>query len=629
MTPLEDLLLPRPRQLHSSGQGFRLGPQLAQATSRTDTATNILPPSARALLLAACAEHRCELLESPREQGQLQLTVDPRLGSECYRLHIGAEGCSVTAGDAAGLFYGIITFCQWLRLHAARRPGAPIAGLQVLDRPDFRHRGVMFDISRNRVPKLDCLFSWIDQLASWKINQLQLYVEHTFAYSGHERVWKGWSPLASDDLRQLDAYCAERFIELVPNQNSFGHWHRWLIHSPYRQLAECPEGIEHPFSQRPEPFGLCAIDPRSLELLAELYDQLLPNFSSQLFNVGLDETLDLGRGRSAAACAARGKSRVYLDFLRQVHRLVKDRRRRMMFWGDIVLEHPELITELPADAIALEWGYEADHPFAENGAKLAASGLEHYVCPGTSSWCSLAGRGHNALLNLASAARHGRKQGASGYLITDWGDHGHLQPMAVSWLGLAAGAAFAWNPSTAKEALSAPWAEHLDLLLFGDRSEQLGGVQRALADLYLELEARPKNGSPLFHLLTFPQDDLQHPRYRGLKADDLQRVEQRANELGDELSGAQPVAVEGEVAMAELAWVARALALAAGIGQARCSAGPAAKLEEVARPRRLTLATELAELTEDFRLLWRQRSRPGGLADSTDRLLATHRLLAS
>ncbi len=629
MTPLQDLLLPPPRQLHSSGEGFHLGPQLALAATVADTATTSLPASARALLLAACAEHRCELLESPREQGQLQLAVDQRLGSECYRLRIEAVGCSVTAGDAAGLFYGIATLSQWLRLHAARRPGESIAGLRVLDRPAFRHRGVMLDISRNRVPKLNSLFSWIDQLASWKINQLQLYVEHTFAYAGHEQVWKGWSPFAGNDMRQLDAYCAERFIELVPNQNSFGHWHRWLIHSPYRPLAECPQGIEHPFSLRPEPFGLCATDPRSLELLAELYDQLLPNFRSRLFNVGLDETLDLGRGRSAAACAERGKFRVYLDFLRQVHRLAKDRGRRIMFWGDIALEHPELIAELPMDAIALEWGYEADHPFAENGAKLAASGLEHYVCPGTSSWCSLAGRGHNALLNLAAAARHGREQGACGYLVTDWGDHGHLQPMAVSWLGFAAGAAFAWNTQTAGEALTAPWAEHLDLLLFGDRAEHLGGIQRALADLYLTLEARPKNGSPLFHLLCFPQDDLRHPRYRGLCRGDLQRAEQRAVELGDELARAQPAAGEGTVAAAELAWVAKALAVAARIGQARCSLGPAARLEHIARPRRLALAAEVVELTEDFRYLWRQRSRSGGLASSADRLLATHRLLAS
>ena len=223
-------------------------------------------------------------------------------------------------------------------------------------------------------------------------------------------MWRDASPLTAEEVRALDAHCAARGIELVPNQNSFGHMHRWLVHEPYRQLAEVPEGFEHPFGDRREPFSLCPIDPGSLALLADLYDQLLPNFQQPQLNVGLDETFDLGQGRSAAAVAERGSERVYLDFLLQVHALVAARGHRMQFWGDIIIEQPELIPELPADAIALEWGYEADHPFAEHARRFAASGLEFYVCPGTSSWNSLAGRADNALRNLALAAVAGRER---------------------------------------------------------------------------------------------------------------------------------------------------------------------------------------------------------------------------
>ena len=82
----------------------------------------------------------------------------------------------------------------------------------------------------------------------------------------------------------------------------------------------------------------------------------------------------------------------------------------MMFWGDIALEHPELISDLPGDALPLLWGYEADHPFADQAGALAATGLEFYVCPGTSSWLSFAGRWSNALANLAAAASAGAEQ---------------------------------------------------------------------------------------------------------------------------------------------------------------------------------------------------------------------------
>src|SRR5205807_1152438 len=160
----------------------------------------------------------------------------------------------------------------------------------------------------------------------------------------------------------------------------------------YKALAEAPEGFEFPWGGRSEgPFSLCPEDPGSLALLQGLYDELLPHFTSPLFNVGCDETFDLGAGRSKQACEERGTERVYLDFLLALYREVKARGRTMQFWGDIILHRPDLIPELPKDAIALEWGYEADHPFAKDGAIFRDAGVPFYVCPGTSSWNTIAG----------------------------------------------------------------------------------------------------------------------------------------------------------------------------------------------------------------------------------------------
>src|SRR5262249_10287444 len=158
-----------------------------------------------------------------------------------------------------------------------------------------------------------------------------------------------------------------------------------------------PDGFLYPWGERHEgPHSLSPTDPRSLELLRELYDELLPNFTSARFNVGLDETWDIGKGASRAACEERGAGRVYLEFLRKVHEEVARRGRSMMFWGDVILNHPERIGDLPRGITALEWGYEADHPFDVEGAAFAAAGIAHYVCPGTSTWNSIAGRVDNA-----------------------------------------------------------------------------------------------------------------------------------------------------------------------------------------------------------------------------------------
>ena len=140
---------------------------------------------------------------------------------------------------------------------------------------------------------METLYRLIDQFSQLKINQLQLYTEHTFAYRNHPVVWEKASPMTSEEILLLDMYCQKRYIELVPNQNSFGHMRRWLIHDQYRHLSECPEGCDTVWGHFDEPFTLYPGDPDSFALIQGLYDELLPHFSSKQFNVGCDETVEI------------------------------------------------------------------------------------------------------------------------------------------------------------------------------------------------------------------------------------------------------------------------------------------------------------------------------------------------
>ncbi|REK10592.1 MAG: glycoside hydrolase, partial [Acidobacteria bacterium] len=554
---------------------------------------------------------------SPR-QVSLRLELSGELepsGAEAYQLELRGEKWRLAARTPRGLFYGIQTLAQWLLLHDG---SAALPELMVRDAPLFPVRGVMLDVSRNKVPKLRTLFALVDRLAALKINHLQLYTEHTFAYAGHEEVWRQWSPLTAADVQALQTHCTRRFVELVPNQNSFGHFHRWLVHERYRPLAECPEGIEHPFSHEVEPFSLCPGDPGALELLADLYDQLLPNFSSPLLNVGLDETFDLGLGRSRQRVEQRGRGPVYLDFLLSVHRLVSARGRRMLFWGDIVHEHPELAASLPDDCVALNWGYEADHPFDRQCARFAEADVAHWVCPGTSSWNSFAGRATNALHNVARAARAGAEHGATGLLVTDWGDGGHLQPQAASGPGLLAAAAAAWSRAEcdacdSDDAVNAArMAERLDLWWFDDPEPGLGAALLAMADYYRLATDRPQgpgplNGSPLFHQLQHLGSTLEHRRFRSLSLHGVGQVADSAGLIGEGLEQ-RPAGPDRD----DLRWVAAVCELTAEIAVYRLAAGRDRGVMAVDAAVRRRWSHRLDELERRRRRLWMQRNRIGG-----------------
>ncbi|MCI0484908.1 MAG: beta-N-acetylhexosaminidase, partial [candidate division NC10 bacterium] len=494
-----------------------------------------------------------------------------------------------------------------------------LPGCRITDWPDFTHRGVLLDVSRDKVPTMETLFDLVDLLAGWKINQLQLYMEHTFAYRGHEVVWQRASPLTGDEIEALDAVCRNRYVELVPNQNSLGHMHRWLIHEPYRRLAECPKGIVHPFSPSPEPYGLCPVDPGSLALLSDLYDQLLPHFSSSQFNVGLDETLDLGQGRSAAACAQKGVEGVYLEFLGQIHRLVTQRGRTMQFWADVIRDRPALIGTLSKDVIPLEWGYEGNHPFAERGRLFADAGLRFYVCPGTSSWNSLAGRTANALANISNAVLAGRATGAIGVLTTDWGDNGHLQPLPVSYLGFVAGAAFSWNSATAEHGqLDIPAL--LGLHAFADQAGVMGRLAYNLGNTYLRTRIPLHNGSVPFHLLVFADRDRPHRALRQLTTERLEETRAYVDEVMAPLSDACMARPDAETILEEFRWVADMLRLACRLGTARVRIGLGAPISALPAQSRNEVGEELRTLIGQHRKLWQRRNRPGGLDDSAARL---------
>ncbi len=612
------VLLPQPQRLHRPDGVHQLQPdRLIWLAGDTP---GVLLRTGRAVQEAlATVGQRWELTAARGDDlshiGAI-VHVDPAQvpQAEGYHLTIAADQIRIVAHDAAGAFYAAMTLRQIARQYAGT---GELPCLRIEDWPDFPHRGVMLDISRDKVPTMETLYALVDMLAEWKVNQFQLYIEHTFAYRNHREVWEKASPMTGEQIMALDAYGRERYVELVPNQNSFGHMHRWLIHERYRHLAEAPDGWEPPWGdRRNEPFSLCPLEPGSIELIAELYDELLPHFSSRQFNVGCDETWDLGQGKSKQACEERGVGRVYLDFLLKIHDLVQKRGRTMQFWGDIIMHHPELIPELPGGIIALEWGYEADHPFAADGEQFAAAGVPFYVCPGTSSWNSIAGRTENAIGNLWNAAKNGLAHGAIGYLNTDWGDNGHWQHLPVSFLGFAYGAAVSWAAQPNRD-IDLPRA--LDLHVFQDAASVMGRLAYDLGNAYQETGAIIHNSSALARILLHPERPVEEGRLIGLTTEKLEHARSYIDQVMARLPEARMARPDAAQIADEFRNAAALLRHACKLGIARLQA-EGGEIARIPAEVRQELAEELEGILAEYRRLWLVRNRPGGLSDSVGRL---------
>ena len=616
-------LLPRPRTFTVSEGLFRIP---AKGTIVLEQAENRdVLPAARKLKLAAAQVLQLHLPLSVgtrhSQQPAYNFSYNLLLPAQAYEIVVGADGIAVTYSSPEGAYYAVATLKQIME-----QCGRDVPYLSIRDQPDFAARGLMIDISRNKIPKLETLYRIIDLMADLKFNQLQLYIEGSpFAYESFPQVWELETPVTGDEILQIDAYCRERYIELVPNQNSFGHMEHWLARPEFNHLAEIPEGFMLPdnmYDHDLYPDGLFMQagtfhtgDPEVLSLLGTMYDDLLPYFTSSLFNVGCDETYELGLGKSKAEADSAGKGQLYLSFLQKIHKLAAARGKTMQFWGDIIIQHPELIPQLPKDIIAMEWGYSAGHPFEADTLKFREAEIPFYVCPGTSSWNSLTGRTDNMLANLRSAAVHGKTNGAAGYLITDWGDFGHWQHLPVSYAGFIYGAALSWN---VENNLDADIAGYLNHSVFRDRSAKIGSMLLDLGNYYkLESGTLRPNDSEMSMLLRSRLDNM--GIVQKLTSIHFDQLEAYISAIEDQLEELALTCDDAALVQEELENGIHFVKHAVQLG--RIKQQLAAEPGELDPDQIKQQLRDLDLLLHRYRQVWNRRDRPGGLEQSVSKLL--------
>jgi hexosaminidase len=537
--------------------------------------------------------------------GEVGYTVDQSLPAQGYRLRIDPGGAvHVTAADEAGRFYADATLNQ-LRAGTGDGTGdGTLAVGEVEDWPDLAVRGVMLDVSRTKVPTLETLFELVDRLASWKLNQLQLYIEHTFAYPGHEVVWEGSDPFSASDMAELRAYCAERHMELVANQNCLGHMERWLLHDRYAPLGIARGVVRGPMGIPMAASTLDPANPGSLALVGELLGTLSDAVGGTRLHVGLDEPWDLP-GRRAGEWGS---------WLRRLRDLPDTDGRELLVWGDMPAAHPELLARVPEGVTVCEWGYEADHPFSARTGALAGASLPHWVCPGTSSWLSILGRASNALAGIAGAAEAAASSGATGMLVTDWGDFGHLQYPPVSDPGFAAAACMSWCLETNRDLDTDRLARLLDRHCYDDGAGRLGAAVLQLGDVHRLLPRQLPNISALVLHLYFPQLPAGEAVHGPLSAAHLDAIEHAIVDALSAVERARPSSVHGRRSVEELTVSGRLVLLCGADLRARLQGD--GTVSSVDPARRQEMSDRLDDLVAAHREQWLVRNRPGGLDES-------------
>jgi hypothetical protein len=501
-------LIPMPREMHVlPDQPLANGVRIACASCSTDSDDKFAADDLAANLAArglATSNSTGLLIQLNR----LSANPDPAFPAssfsdamkpEGYTISAASGSLTVTAATAEGLFYGAQTVKQLIEINSSTP--AVLHAANIRDWPAMRYRGLDDDLSRGPVTTLDFQKKVIRTLAAYKINLYSPYFEHTAAYDSNPLFAPPGGTISAADAAALVAYAKPYHVLIVAEQEAFGHLHHNLTWEQYQSIAETPHGDV-----------LAPNQPGSLALTTQMLTELAAQYPGPFLHVGADETDHLGLGQTKSEVDDRGLAAVYLDFMQKIVTAAEPLHRRLLFWGDIAQDAPDLLKQLPASfkssTIAIAWVYD---PQARGYDKFLTpfknAGFETWVAPSVNNFRRIYPDNNLALANIQQFVRDGQRLGSTGMLNTIWNDDGEGL-FNQDWYGILFGAAASWQPGES----SIPQFENTYAQVFhNDPTGKLNQAQIEIMAAHALLKDQAKIGNAsnsLFWLDPFSKDGL-------------------------------------------------------------------------------------------------------------------------
>ncbi len=398
-----------------------------------------------------------------------KVSFDTAMTAEGYLLLADSTAAHVIGATAKGVFYGAQTLKQ---LMSGTANTAVLQAAAIRDWPAMKYRGFHDDLSRGPVPTLAYQKAQIRRFAAFKLNVYSPYYEHSLAYSANPLIAPPRGAMTREDVRELIAYAAKYHIDVIPEQEAFGHLHHVLKYEIYSSLAETPHG-----------HVLAPGNPGSIELIKSWFSEIDSLFTSRFVHIGADETVELGRGQTRDRVKADGLGKVYLQFVRDIDSALKPNGKRLMIWADIAMNSPQLVRILPKDMVAVCWDYWSFNGFERCLKPFADAGMETWVAPGVNNWNKVYPNNAVALRNIQTFVRDGQQMGATGVLNTNWDDDGDALFEQV-WYGVLFGAAAGWQPG---ESSIEQFERSYGRVFHGDTTGKIDEAQRRLSAAHAAL----------------------------------------------------------------------------------------------------------------------------------------------
>lgn len=312
---------------------------------------------------------------------------------------------------------------------AARGIGSALGKIECDESTPFKTLGIMLDVSRNMVMRIDHLKMWLRRLALSGYNMVMLYTEDVYELPDEPFFGYMRGAYTLDEIRELDVYASRLGIELVGCIQTLGHLEQILKwDGAYNKVKDTASVL---MVDEPETYKL-------IEKMIRFWSEAL---TSRRIHIGMDETHDLGRGRFLDIHGYESGFELFNRHLGKVNAICKEAGLTPMIWSDMYfrlsnpnqdyydLEHavPEAVQKkIPQNVQLVYWDYY--HQDAAMYEKMIQRhrdiGFDPVMGSGIWTWTRLWYDHKKTMQTAVPCIQACRKQKVSELFFTMWGDNG-------------------------------------------------------------------------------------------------------------------------------------------------------------------------------------------------------------
>ena len=301
--------------------------------------------------------------------------------NEAYEIEVSPKGIVITGASEAGVFYGIQTLRKSIPVALTKKVKMP--AVKISDAPAFAYRGMMLDVSRHFCT-VDSVKRWIDMLALHNVNTFHWHLTEDQGWRIEIKKYPRLTEIGSKrtetvigrnsgkydgkphggfytqaEAREIVAYAAERYINVVPEIDMPGHMLGALASYPELGCTGGPYQVWRQWGVSDD--VLCMGNDKTFEFITDVLNEIMDIFPSKYIHIGGDECPKTN-WKKCEKCQARitslglkadehhsAEERLQSYFISFAEKVVNNKGRRMIGWDEI------LEGGLAPDATVMSW----------------------------------------------------------------------------------------------------------------------------------------------------------------------------------------------------------------------------------------------------------------------------------